>query len=91
MMGKMIIQDAPLPGAPNVGFRASQNPCKFELWGACEELNFPHLPTHRLYDLARRTRKEMDTDQFTQVRATLRCKTLLLLCGGLPRGGLWMN
>jgi hypothetical protein len=64
---------------------------KFKLWGACEELNFPCLPTRCLYDLARQTRKEKDTDQFTQVRATLRCKTLLLLCGGLPRGGLWMN
>jgi hypothetical protein len=30
-----------------VGFGAPQNPCKFELWGACEELNFPRLPTRR--------------------------------------------
>jgi hypothetical protein len=26
---------------------------KFELWGACEELNFPYQPTHRPYELAR--------------------------------------
>jgi hypothetical protein len=25
---------------------------KFELWGACKELNFLYLPTRRLYDLA---------------------------------------
>jgi hypothetical protein len=25
---------------------------KFKLWGACEELNFPYLPTRRLHDLA---------------------------------------
>jgi hypothetical protein len=64
---------------------------KFELWGACEELNFPYLPTRRLYDLARWTGRREDTGQFTQVRATLLCNTLLLLCGGLPQGGLWMN
>ena len=28
-----------------------------------------------------------ETDQFTQVRATLRCNTLLLLCGGLASRG----
>jgi hypothetical protein len=33
----------------------------------------------------------MDSEQFTQVRATLRCNTLLLLCGGLPLGGLWVD
>ena len=32
-----------------------------------------------------------ETRQFTQVRATLRCKTLLLLCGGLASRGLMMN
>ena len=38
--------DAPLPGAPNVGFRVPQTLERFELWGACEELVLPSLPTH---------------------------------------------
>ena len=33
----------------------------------------------------------MTQGSFTQVRATLRCNTLLLLCGGSPLGGLWMD
>jgi hypothetical protein len=76
-------------GLSNSGLRKTLS--KFKLWGACEELNFPNLPTRRLYELAQRTRKEGGTRQFTQVRATLRCNTLLLLYGGLPRGGLRMN
>ena len=64
---------------------------RFELWGACEELVLSDLPTRCLDELELRTGKEMDSEQFTQVRATLRCNTLLLLCGGLPLGGLWMD
>ena len=32
---------APLPGAPNVGYRVPAKPLRFELWGAHEDL----LPT----------------------------------------------
>ena len=32
---------APLPGAPNVGYRVPAKPLRFELWGAHED----HLPT----------------------------------------------
>ena len=58
----------------------------FELWGMCEDLNLSSLelmalqPSLAGYTLKRARRW---TRQFTQVRATLRCKTLLLLCGGL--------
>ena len=45
--------DAPLPGAPNVGFRAPQTLDRFQLWGACEELNLPSLPIRRSHGLAR--------------------------------------
>ena len=37
--------DAPLPGAPNVGFRVPQTLERFELWGVCGNLNLPSLPT----------------------------------------------
>ena len=37
--------DATLPGAPNVGFRDLQTLERFELWGACGDLNLPGFPT----------------------------------------------
>ena len=36
-----------------VGFRASQTLERFELWGVCEELNLPSLPTRQSHGLAR--------------------------------------
>ena len=36
---------APLPGAPNVGFRVPAKPLRFEHWGAREDLP---LPNHAL-------------------------------------------
>ena len=51
----------PLPGAPNVGFRAPQTLYRFELWGACEELNLPNLPTRQYHGLAQRTEWKRDT------------------------------
>ena len=40
--------DAPLPGAPNVGFRDPATRERFEHWGACGDLNLPSLPTRDL-------------------------------------------
>ena len=37
--------NAPLPGAPNVGFRDPATRERFEHWGACGDLNLPSLPT----------------------------------------------
>jgi hypothetical protein len=78
--------DTPLPSTPNVEFRAPQTQERFELWGVNEGLSSPKLPLHRpltyLYERGRRW-----TQRFTQVRATLRCNTLLLLCGGLASRG----
>src|SRR3989337_1969277 len=79
------------PMVANCRISGSAIPLRFELWGACEELVLSDLPTHRLDELELRTGKEMDSEQFTQVRATLRCNTLLLLCGGLPLCGLWVD
>ena len=49
-----------------------------------------------LLSLARRARRDKETQQFILVRATLRCNTLLQRFGGLPRRAedelvQWMN
>jgi hypothetical protein len=36
----------------SVGLGASQTQERFELWGACEELDLPSLPTRRSHGLA---------------------------------------
>ena len=38
---------------PNVGFRVPQTLDRFELGGACGDLNLPSLPTQRFHGLAR--------------------------------------
>ena len=48
---------APLPGMPNVEFWVLQNLDRFELWGACGDLNLPSLPTPRSHGLACRTQR----------------------------------
>ena len=53
--------DAPLTGAPNVGFRVPQTLERFELWGVCEELNLPSLPTRQSHSLARQTQGKGET------------------------------
>ena len=78
--------DAPLPGVPNVRFRVPQTLERFELWGACGDLNLPSLPTRDPLSLARRAQRDRETHQFILVRATLRCNTLLHHFGVLPRG-----
>ena len=69
-----------------VEFRVPQTLERFELWGACGDLNVPSLPTRDPHSLARRAQRDREKQQFILVRATLRCNTLLQLCGGLPRG-----
>ena len=39
--------DSPIPGAPNIGFRAPQTRERFELWDVCEELNLYGQQTRR--------------------------------------------
>ena len=79
-----------------VGLRVPQTLERFELWGACGDLNLPSLPTRGPHSLARRARREKETQQFILVWATLWCNTLLQHFGGLPRGAedelvQWMN
>ena len=69
-----------------LGFWVPQTLQRFELWGACKDLNLPSLPNRDPHNLARRAQRNRETQQFILVRATLRCNTLLQLCGGLPRG-----
>ena len=37
----------------NVGFQIPQTLKRFELWGACGDLNLPSLPTHNPHSLVR--------------------------------------
>ena len=45
-----------------VGFRVPQTLERFKLWGACEELNLPSLPTRRSHSLARLTQRKRGHD-----------------------------
>ena len=64
--------DAPLPGAPNVGFGVPQTLERFELWGAHTELwgahtelSLPGLPAQRSHGLARRAQRTRDAGVYT--------------------------
>ena len=63
--------------APVVGFWVPQTLDRFELWGACGDLNLPSLPTRDPLSLARRAQRNRETQRFILVWATLRCNTLL--------------
>ena len=49
----------------SVGFGVPQTLERFELWGACEELSLPGLPTQRFHGLARRTQRTRDIEVYT--------------------------
>ena len=75
----------------SVGIGAPRTQERFELWGVrTEPRRAPtncSLPHDDAPACSNKGKDEPQMQQFTQVRSTLRCKTLLLLCGLIASRG----
>jgi hypothetical protein len=90
-----VPRDQEAGGQSSCRNRGSGDPRKGSNSGVCSQ-NFTklQLAAHCLTTMLRRARargKKDTTRQFTQVRATLRCKTLLLLCVDCLQGRMSMR
>ena len=75
--------------AMHVGFRDPATRERFELWGACGDLNLPNLTTHDLTrPSASSSKRHKETEIYTGSGHHCGVIPDSSVCGGFPRGAM---